>query len=199
MFRHWSLLVVLVSFATGLNAQVAATISGRVTDSSGAIVSGASANLRLSGSETPLYVATTTSSGAYTFVSVNPGSYDLAITASGFQAVVVKDVLVAPGQTIEVAETQLELARVEETVFVTAAESAGTTTGEVTSSLVGMQIRDMPIRDRNPLMPALTVAGVNVNQGAMMIVNGNRPAVPNITLDGISVKDNFVRSTAIDP
>lgn len=199
MFRHWSLLVLSFFLVSELNAQVATTVSGRVTDSTGAVISGADVNLRLSGSDTQLYAATTTSSGAYTLVRVNPGSYELAISAPGFQTVVVKDILVPPGQATEVAETQLELAGVEETVFVTAAESAGATTGEVASSLVGMQIRDMPVRDRNPLMPALTVAGVNVNQGAMMIVNGNRPAVPNITLDGISVKDNFVRSTAIDP
>src|SRR5439155_3398756 len=94
---------------------------------------------------------------------------------------------------------QLDLATVEETVFVTAAEGLQTSTAEVSSSLTTMQIRDMPVRDRNPLMSPLTMAGVNINQGAMMIINGNRPAYSNITLDGISVKDNFVRANPIDP
>ena len=146
-----------------------------------------------------MYAATTTSNGVYTLPSVNPGTYDLAIQAEGFHTVVVKDLRVLPSRTTEVAAVQLDLATVEETVFVTAPENQRSSTAEVSSSLIGMQIRDMPVRDRNPLMSALTVAGVNVNQGAMMIVNGNRPASTNITLDGVSVKDNFIRSSSIDP
>ena len=92
MFRPFVLLFVVFAAVTAVNAQVATTVSGGVVDGTGAVVPGASVSLRLPGSETDLYAAITTSSGMYTLPRVNPGTYDLAIQAVGFQTVVVKDV-----------------------------------------------------------------------------------------------------------
>jgi len=197
--RAWILLLAVFAGVRTGNAQVATVVSGAVVDMTGAAIPDATVGLRLPGSETSLYAGRTTSSGVYTLSIVNPGTYDLAIEAAGFQTVVVKNVVVSPGRITDVPAMRLDLAAVEQTLFVTASENPQTSTAEVSFSLNRMQIENMPLRDRNPMMPVLTLPGVNVNAGAMMIINGNRPSHPNVTVDGISVLDSVMRSNAIDP
>ena len=59
------------------------TVAGAVTDSSGAVVSGA--NVTLTDTSTNIVrTATTNAAGRYTYVDVNPGIYNIAVSKPGF-------------------------------------------------------------------------------------------------------------------
>lgn len=85
---NYLFLVVCISMLAApfsrLSAQIATgRITGRVTDSSGAVVSGATATL--TGDSTGVaQTAQTGASGDYVFEAVNPGSYTLRVQAPGF-------------------------------------------------------------------------------------------------------------------
>src|SRR5262244_3594614 len=79
-----------IAFATLLTADLSAqsiygTLTGIVSDPSGAVVAGASIKLRdeQSGSQRD---TTSNSDGYYTFASVPPGAYQLSVAAKGFEA-----------------------------------------------------------------------------------------------------------------
>src|ERR1700756_2210345 len=63
--------------------QFSGSISGTVTDPSGAMVSGAALSLRNTATN-ELRTATSTATGIYQFVSLAPGSYELTTTMTGF-------------------------------------------------------------------------------------------------------------------
>src|SRR6516225_7903294 len=68
-------------------AQIAtATIKGRVTDQSGAVVAGANVVLRNASTNVP-QTAVTNSTGDYVFVNVEPGPYTLSVNKEGFKQV----------------------------------------------------------------------------------------------------------------
>src|SRR6185437_11070890 len=76
-----------------------ATLLGQVTDSSGAKV--ASYNVRLRNEATNVIVATTVAGGNdYVLPNIEPGTYELNVTATGFSAVVVNQIVLDVGQTV---------------------------------------------------------------------------------------------------
>src|SRR5580658_8318824 len=60
------------------------TVSGSVTDQTGAVVAGATVSLTDVTTNTPR-TATTNSRGGYIFVDVSPGMYNVAISKAGFE------------------------------------------------------------------------------------------------------------------
>src|SRR5436305_5819830 len=72
-------------------------VTGTVTDPSGAAVPNASVTLK-NNDTGATQNTTTTSSGAYRFALLNPGSYSVSVTSQGFQGVQ-QNVAVAVGQS----------------------------------------------------------------------------------------------------
>ena len=83
-------------------------ITGTVTDTSGAVVSGATVNLV--GDQTKLSrMQTTSSSGSYIFVNLPIGNYTLSISQQGFQSQTIPALLVQANRTLTVnAELKIE-------------------------------------------------------------------------------------------
>src|ERR1044072_5645095 len=77
---------------TASMAQVAGRLSGVVVDPSGAAIPGASVDVLASGGKEALLKGRTDEAGVFTFVTVRPGSYDVAVEAGGFARTVVRDV-----------------------------------------------------------------------------------------------------------
>jgi hypothetical protein len=79
-----ALLIILVGYCHPLQAQLGmATLSGSVTDSSGAAIPGAVVNLQ-SSTQKANHRLTADSTGKYFIPAIVPGTYDLTITADGF-------------------------------------------------------------------------------------------------------------------
>src|SRR5882672_7478333 len=102
------------------------TIAGTVTDSTGAALAGVTVTLKSQGTnETRTY--TTSDTGAYTFPALPPGSYDLTLSASGFDQV--KAVVNATSSQTVTQNFSLKPGSASTTIEVDASASVLNTTG----------------------------------------------------------------------
>jgi hypothetical protein len=184
--------------SSSLLAQVAGRVTGTVIDSTGAAIPGATVGLQLAGGGTNVYTTTTTASGDFNISAVNAGTYDLVIEAKGFLTVKQPGVEVNTGRTFAVPAIKLEIASVRQTVEVSdVKESVETTNAEVSTTIVKSQIQNLPIVNRSPLGFLQTQVGINSGRGSTT-VNGQRPTYVNVSLDGINIQDNFIRTNDVD-
>jgi len=73
-----------------------------------------------------------------------------------------------------------------------------TANAEVASTISNEQVRQLPMLNRSPLGLLLTQPGVSSNARSSTTINGLRPSYTNITIDGINIQDNFIRTNALD-
>ena len=195
------ILVVLLTclFAsTALGQATRGSLSGSVSDPSGAIVPGATVTLKNNSTGTERQV-TTDDQGTFVFSSVEPGEYLVTVEAAGFKRAVATNVDVAVSKQSQVTIT-LELGSVNETVTVTSAtqDVINTTSPTLTNIIDTRQIRDLPLPTRNPLDLAALQAGIAVigsdTRGAS--VAGLRQTAVNVKQDGVNAMDNFVKTSS---
>src|SRR5215510_8519530 len=86
-------------FVTTSSAQVNGRLTGTVLDASGASVPNATVSLYLTGGDTPILTAKTTTEGDFDFTAVRPEFYRLRVESIGFTAVTREGVRVDPGLT----------------------------------------------------------------------------------------------------
>jgi hypothetical protein len=121
------------------------SISGLVTDSGGALVPGVQVILLNRATGVKQHTVTT-SAGLYTFISLNPGVYQVTASQKGFKTIAQDNVTVSVDQVTEVNIT-LSVGTITETITVT----EGTDLVEPSNSTVG-QLIDSPTIDRVPLL-----------------------------------------------
>ncbi len=121
------------------------SISGLVTDSAGALVAGAQVALLNQATGVTQHTVTS-SAGLYTFISLNPGVYQVTASQKGFKKVAQDKVTVTVDQVTQVNIT-LEVGAISETVTVT----GGVELVEPSNSTVGQLIESATI-DRVPLL-----------------------------------------------
>lgn len=160
------LAMAVVAFAQGERT----SITGTVTDDSGAIVVGASVTIqdRATNVETK---TTTNTAGLYFITSLSPGTYDLRIAKPGFQLSTVQNIpltltLVA---TINVA---LHVGAVTQNVVVTAnAVQLESQTSALESTITTKSIADLPNISASPLAFAALVPNVVPTTGQQSLGN----------------------------
>ncbi|MBO0861276.1 MAG: TonB-dependent receptor [Chloracidobacterium sp.] len=185
--------------ATVTFAQVTGRISGSVVDQSGAVIPNAQIELILPGGARAVLNTISTSDGLFSLTGVPPGSYELTITAQGYKKRVMQELAVRPGQELSLPAIQLEVGQVSETVQVTETQTVQTANAEVSLSITRQQLKELPVLGRSPLSFVTTQAGVTAAGGAnASVINGQRTTFTNITLDGINIQDNFIRTNAAD-
>jgi len=139
-------LLLLLSLSSPALAQAGrGSISGVVTDQTGAVVPGAKVVIEDKATGMKLS-SLTTGAGLYSFVSLTSASYQVTIAAKGFETVVRKNIAVSIDQVSTVNFT-LPLGNVSEVVTVTEAASLV----EVSNSTLGQLISSETI-DRVPLL-----------------------------------------------
>jgi hypothetical protein len=148
--RHmrWSFYSFLVVFFAGTTALAQAgrgSLSGTVSDPNGALVPGAQVTLLNKATGVSQHTVTT-GAGLYSFISLNPGVYQVTASQSGFASVARDNISVSVDQTTEV-NIALKVGAVTETITVT----GGVDLVEPTSSTVGTLIPSEAI-DRVPLL-----------------------------------------------
>lgn len=174
------------------------TVSGLVTDSSGASVPNASIELR----GQTVRTTQTNEAGAYRLDAVDPGDYRLIVKAAGFQTASRGAVSAAAGQLtsvdfkLEVGETTtvVEVAASGEAVLQMEAPVRGGT-------ISGTQAAQLPIAGRNAVSLALTLPGVSSNRYGFGVgtfsVNGSRGRSNNFMIDGTENNDISVAGQAL--
>ncbi len=141
------------------------SISGTVTDPAGALIPGASITLLNQATGVEQHTVTT-SAGLYSFVSLNPGEYQVTATHAGFVAVALKSLIVNIDQVTE-ANIRLQVGAATETVTVSGlsdlVEPSNSTVGTLIDSAA---IDRVPLLYRNVFDLAQLSAGVTPPNGS---------------------------------
>src|SRR5690349_20663042 len=190
-----STFIAILLLAACAIAQVSSSsISGQVTDASGAVVANAQVEAR--NEETGVkYNAVTTSTGHYSFASLTPGRYTITVQQAGFRTYTGTDNIITVGAPL-VVDISLTVGAVTEKVTVTGGyERLDTTTATVSDVLEKKQIQDLPLNGRNPLGLLTLEPGVlqrTNGAGGSTNVFGSRDRAHNVTIDGIDANESTV-------
>src|SRR5579859_6908267 len=180
------------------------SISGTVTDPTGAIVPGAKVTA-VNAATNQEFSGTTNEAGLVALRSVPPGNYKVTITSSNFRTVVLEKVEVVVAQDSGLGTIKLELGSVGETVQVEAGTPlVETGTSQVTTSFSTQEVADLPLSGSFDAL-ALNVPGVTYSgdnnfsntNGAGISSNGLRGRSNNFQIDGQSNNDNSVAGPSI--
>src|SRR5262245_41901842 len=185
------LMVLLVQLS--VQAQTGA-IGGTVTDANGAVIPGATVTVK--GAAGQEYTVTTASNGTYVVPAVANGLYTVTVTMANFKTSVTQNVKVDVG-TPATVDVSMEAGKIEETVLVVSGgEVLQTQSPTVGTSITGRQITETPIQSRDALDLVTTLPGTNtVGTVRTSTVNGLPKGAVAITIDGVDVQDNYLRSS----
>jgi hypothetical protein len=165
-------------------------ITGTVYDQSGATVPGATVIARDVATNIE-NTTTTTSSGAYRFENLAIGTYNITVTAGGFNKAEVNGVAVQLNQTVTTNAT-LTIGQAATTVEVSAAAAAiDTTTAQIQTTYQAKQLADLPsastgtgVINLSLLNPGVTTTG-GAGYGVGPSVGGQRPTNNSFTIEGV--------------
>jgi hypothetical protein len=159
------------------------SISGTVTDTTGAVV--AAAKVTVTNNETGAQrVSVTNSTGGYSVSQLNPGSYQLSIAAGGFATALQKvSVTVGSQNTVNV---KLSVASEKTEITVSADNFSGVQLekAEISTVIETNQIQSLPTLDRNPY--------------ALVAFSGNLSSDSTATSRGVGFNISGARSTSVD-
>jgi len=186
----------LLGTATLLGQATISTITGVVTDPSGAVVPDASVTVlnQATGADFNL---TTNNAGVYFVTSLIPGKYTVTVAAKGFKTYINRDLELTVDQVLRV-DVALEVGAETQTITVEAAAPlVNTEEGRLSGVVTATQVQNMPLNGRNiyqlmQLVPgAVNSTAVNFEQSAGGIqtnINGTRANFNGFLLDGVANK-----------
>jgi hypothetical protein len=187
------------------------TISGLVTDPSGAVVVGAT--VTITNIETDVAVTrTTNNTGYYEADALNPGNYKLAAASPGFSTTIRNGINLLAGAYLDVG-LQLNVGNTSQVVQVTAGESLlNTESGSQGQVLTTQEMESVPISGANPMQLAAIAPGVQAHESQTFSSDGTigwngvsggfgawgRSGINDFSLDGAPNMGNG-RNNAITP
>jgi hypothetical protein len=181
------------------------SIEGTVKDPQGAVIQNATVVVRNTGTNATKTVVTN-SDGYYRVLQLQPGNYEIKVSAPNFKQSLLENRQVQVGQVAAV-DVGLEIGGVGEVVTVTpATEAQIERTDNAVSGVVGTrQIENLPLNGRNFLDLAQLQPGTEKVDGGSfdptkanftgISIAGQAGRSTQITVDGGSVVDNVVGTT----
>ena len=173
-----------------------ASVSGTVSDPSGAAVVGAIVTAANTGTGV-LTPATTNQSGVYVFPSLPPGTYSFTAEQPGFNKETVSGVILEIGSQLTV-NLALQIGQANQTVEVQAtAAIVNTSTATIGDVVTGKQLQDLPLIGRSAYNLILTQPGAigGFGGGQNLYLNGNQGNSVSYTMDGINAQNNLLTGT----
>jgi Carboxypeptidase regulatory-like domain len=195
----WALVVFCLPLGL-LGQQAAATLTGQVTDPTGAAVPGAQITVVNTATGTT-NTTTSDSAGFYRVSSLNPGtSYTLQVATQGFKSYTSTGIVLHVSETIRI-DVQLELGAVTQMVEVSADALLITTEStDVRSTVTGTQVQQIPVNGSNfttlmTLVPGASGnlpdfnAPIPVGSSQVVAFNGQRQQHNRFLIDGVEDND----------
>jgi hypothetical protein len=171
-------------------------LTGTVVDTSGGALPGA--NITVKNNATgETYNTVSNDEGGFTVPALVNGVYSVTVTLMGFKTAVLNSVTVNAGTPASV-KVALDLGELAETVVVQSEASAivQTQSPAISATIDANQILNLPLTSRSALDFTINMAGVNTPGGSRdSTVNGLPQGSINITIDGMSVQDNQLKTT----
>ena len=162
---------------------VQGSITGRVTDPSGAATPGVKVEMKNTGTNQTV-TTVTDSIGQYTAPFLSPGTYSVTVEAPGFKKFVRENLAIQVGETIT-ADVSLVVGSVTEALTVTAESPLLEVAKADRGTLVDQEsVRELPLNGRNPFMLAKIVAGVNFNGTVIYQRPFDNGAIAQWTING---------------
>ena len=189
--------IFLILSAAAFAQEVRASISGSITDASGAPVPGAVITVTNIGKNTSI-VSNSNESGLYSTPLLEPGAYTVVITRDGFRRVVRENIVL---QTLDKGRIDIQLQVGAVTDSVTVASSISplqTETANRDTAIAHELIANLPTQGRNPFQIAWAAPGVFKTGGWRYLrsfdiggtsgfsVNGGRSGENEVLMDGMS-------------
>jgi hypothetical protein len=176
------------------------SLSGTVTDPTGAVIPNASITI-VSIETGAQREATSDSQGRYTMAQVTPGTYKLTAKATGFSDVVVNKLELLVNQPATVPVVFEKVGTTTTTITVeAAAQQINTTDATLGNAISSTAIMELPFFARNitnllAVQPGVTFFNSsNPGDSRNGSVNGGKPDQANVTLDGVDVNDQGQRN-----
>lgn len=184
----------VIGLTANVSAQTSGAINGTVVDQNGAVVPGATITVKGQGGQE--YKTTSAGNGTFSIPSVASGVYEVTIAAAGFQTYISKEVKVDVGLPTSVSAA-LTVGKPEETVVVTTGgDVLQTQTPTVGTTIIGRQITETPITSRDALdLVTLLPGTTQVGRPRQSSINGLPKSSLSITIDGVDVQDNLLKSS----
>ncbi len=203
IFQAVCLLWMLAITTTCLHAQITTgTVTGTVTDSTGAVVSGA--QIALTNDATGFVQNTiSTSTGTYVFHAVPPGTYSLKVDARGFGPSVNRDLVVNVQQTITKDVSLSPGAVVQEVTVTGGTQILQSEDASLGQTLTTEAVNDMPLEGRDwnslsNLAVGVVTSGGTIANATMFISNGADESQNDYRLDGINNNEEFFGGSHIN-
>jgi hypothetical protein len=196
----------LLLAGAALRAQDTASITGTVTDPSGAAIPGASVTVS-SPDRGISHTAKTNGSGDYLFAALPIGNYNIQVAAKGFKKYAANGVVLDVGQKAR-ADVALQVGAEssEVTVVGTNVAQVQTESSELSGTVSGKEISQLQLNGRNFTQLVTLVPGVSNQTGqdegqvgvagnVSYSINGGRTEYNNWELDGGDNMDNGSNTT----
>lgn len=204
MMRMLVLLFTLFAFSAA-GQEVAGSISGQVSDGTGARVAGA--EVVATHTDTGTQRRTTTNNeGVYAFPNLPIGSYDIAVSMAGFKKALRKGIALHVSDRLGIDVT-LEVGELAQEVSVTATpDQVQTESAEQGGLISGDQVRELQLNGRSFMTLLELVPGVASNMGDRMdpnsgpnaSINGARSTGMSFNIDGGNNADVIVGGSSLN-
>src|SRR3989449_8959178 len=205
VFSVLFVLVLTVFSANQAHAQVTgATLSGTVTDASGAVIPGVQVSIKNRATGVARNI-TTDELGFYSAPNLLAGNYDVTVSAPGFSTAVQSNIALAVGGQQQL-NISMKIGETNQVVEVTeAAPMVQVSSSVISNQVEATTVRELPLNGRDWASLATLSPGVNAIEtqmpfesgavrgnrgfGAQLTISGGRPTQNNYRLDGLSIND----------
>jgi hypothetical protein len=181
----------LVSLTALVRAQSTnASLTGRITDPSKALIAGTKI-AAISGGTNVRYETTTNGSGEYYLANLPPSPYRIEIEKPGFKKLIKPDVVLHVQDALEI-DFEMTLGAASETITVEAgAPLVNTESGTVSTVVDRAFVENLPLNGRSfqtlmLLTPGVVVTATAFDDQGQFSVNGQRADANYFTVDGVS-------------
>lgn len=194
--RHLAAVAVMssVPIASGYAQSTQGALLGQVKDSSGAAIPNATVYLTNTDTGASSEIRSK-SSGEFQFLNLNAGTYQIKVSAAGFNTQTQKNLHLTARQELR-ADAVLTVGSLaqETTVDANAAGTIEVDSASIDATLSATEVRDLPANYRasqngtSPLSMIQTLPGVQSDTNGQFSVQGGLPFQTDVTVDGITTR-----------